>query len=201
MSAQMTLVKHKFRDHQIQTDSEILIIGTFNPDTPKNNADFFYSRKVKRSNELWALLPTAILGRPENLVGLARVQEKKKFMKDQKLDFIDVIDQIEIPAGSENNVKDSFLDKHMPVGGTWRDVIGKMKELPKLKMVCFTRKGFQDIPNIKKKIEEIEGYCNQREIKFGRLVTPSPLYRNNDKQKEWTNFFQQDWDKKIVGTR
>jgi len=192
MSEQMALVKHKFRDHQIQTDTEILIIGTFNPDTVKNNADFFYSRKVKRPNELWSLLPTCILGRPESLVGLDRVQEKRKFMKDHRIDFIDVIDQIEVPAGDEDNVEDSFLDKHMPVGGKWRDVIGEMAKLPKLRIACFTRKGFQGIPNIKLRIEEIEGYCNQRKIKFGRLVTPSPLYRNKDKHKEWMDFFQQD---------
>lgn len=47
MSEQMTLVKHKFRDHQIQADTEILIIGTFNPDAAKNNADFFLRQKSK----------------------------------------------------------------------------------------------------------------------------------------------------------
>lgn len=186
----MKLVKHKFRNHQIQANTEALIIGTFNPDSAGNNADFFYSRKVKRPNELWALLPTAILGHPVSLVGLDRVQEKKKFMEDHRVDFIDVIDQIEVPAADEDNVDDSFLDRHMPVGGKWRNVIDEMEKLPKLKMACFTRKGFQGIPNIKPKIEEIEKYCIHRKIKFGRLVTPSPLYRNKGKQNEWTEFFR-----------
>lgn len=190
MSEQMQLVGHKFRDHEIQSDTEILIIGTFNPDTPTNNADWFYSRQKIRANELWKLLPTAALGREENLTGLNRVPEKKKFMRDHHVDFIDVIDQIAVPVGSEANVQDSFLDRHMQISGRWRDVIGEMGKLQKLKVACFTRKGFKDIPNINARILEIEEYCTQRKIRFHRLVTPSPLYRFKEKQKEWDSVFQ-----------
>ena len=37
----MVTIKHKFIAHQIQPDTKTLIIGTFNPDSPDNEADFF----------------------------------------------------------------------------------------------------------------------------------------------------------------
>ncbi len=49
----MTIVKHKFRDFRNKSDIEILILGTFNPDTIENTAKFFYSRN---RNYLWNLL-------------------------------------------------------------------------------------------------------------------------------------------------
>jgi hypothetical protein len=38
-------VGHKFRGHQIDPHTKILIIGTFNPNTLRNNADFFIAGK------------------------------------------------------------------------------------------------------------------------------------------------------------
>lgn len=52
----MITVQHRFLDHQINPDTETLIIGTFNPDAADNNADFFYGRS---RNYLWRLLPLA----------------------------------------------------------------------------------------------------------------------------------------------
>ncbi len=40
----MSTIKHRFLDHQINPETEILILGTFNPETEKNEADFFYGR-------------------------------------------------------------------------------------------------------------------------------------------------------------
>lgn len=55
----MMLIRHKFRNHRISKNTKYLIIGTFNPDIDDtlNNADFFYSRKVKRHNHMWSILP------------------------------------------------------------------------------------------------------------------------------------------------
>lgn len=36
----MKTVNHKFLEHQLNPETEILIIGTFNPDTCTNKADF-----------------------------------------------------------------------------------------------------------------------------------------------------------------
>ena len=50
----METVYHKFKDHKIQDDTQLLVIGTFNPDVKGNSADFFYGRP---RNYLWKLLP------------------------------------------------------------------------------------------------------------------------------------------------
>jgi len=41
MTEEMQLVHHKFCGHKIHPDTETLIIGTFNPETRDNSADFF----------------------------------------------------------------------------------------------------------------------------------------------------------------
>ena len=45
--------------HQISPQTETLILGTFNPETPDNETEFFYGR---RRNYLWRLLPSAYGG-------------------------------------------------------------------------------------------------------------------------------------------
>jgi len=40
----MITVQHRFLDHQINSETETLIIGTFNPETTNNDAEFFYGR-------------------------------------------------------------------------------------------------------------------------------------------------------------
>ena len=52
----MKRIKHLLLDYKINPETETLIIGTFNPDTPENDADFFYGRS---RNFLWKMLPTA----------------------------------------------------------------------------------------------------------------------------------------------
>lgn len=50
----MKKIKHKSLIRPIDPRTEILIIGTFNPDTQGNEADFFYGRG---RNFFWRLLP------------------------------------------------------------------------------------------------------------------------------------------------
>lgn len=52
----MNLIKHRFEHHSLNPQTEILVIGTFNPETPQNTADFFYGRQ---RNFLWTLIPVA----------------------------------------------------------------------------------------------------------------------------------------------
>lgn len=174
----MKTIKHKFCDHLIDPNTEMLIIGTFNPDTENNPAEFFYGRN---RNFLWRLLATAF--NVNDLKGKSK-EEKIDFIGTTKIDFIDLIKEVAIEEGHETNYDDAYLDSRVLV---WRDIISELKELKKVKKVCFTRKSFSDIPEMRKKIEQIEAYCDNNQIKFQYLTTPARFYRA-DKQQEWTTF-------------
>lgn len=81
----MAIVEHKFKNHKISPDTEILIIGTFNPDSEKNPADFFYGRA---RNNLWKLLPLSF--NKETLKNETR-EQKINFCNSFKISFIDLI--------------------------------------------------------------------------------------------------------------
>jgi G:T/U-mismatch repair DNA glycosylase len=173
----MTTIRHRFFDHTINLQTETLVIGTFNPDTPENTADFFYGRP---RNFLWKLIPTAF--GDSNLKSKTK-DEKLDFIIKRKLDFIDLIAEVEVDEVS--NYYDNYLDSRV---SKWRDIISEINKLSNIKRVCFTRKSFSDIPNMKIKIEAIREYCETKIINFQYLTTPARFYRE-DKQHEWTNFF------------
>jgi len=175
----MLRVKHLFHQHKIHPFTEILVIGTFNPDTPENYADFFYGR---RQNYLWKLLPLAF---GESDLKNARRSEKESFMRRNRIDFLDLIEEVYVEDGMEANYNDDYLDER--VAG-WKDAIGEMNKLDQLRKACFTRKTFSGIPNINKRIKGIEKYCLSRGVEFNCLVTPSRGY-SKKKQEEWRNFF------------
>lgn len=174
----MKSVKHRFLDHKINPATETLIIGTFNPDTINNQADFFYSRG---RNYLWTLLPSAF---SESDLKNATKEEKTSFIERRKIDFVDLISEVEVEEGQEANYYDGYIDSRVKV---WRDVISEIKQLKSLKRVCFTRKTFSDIPNMKKQVEAIQHYCVEAGIYFQPIVTPARYY-NHNKQTEWSNF-------------
>jgi G:T/U-mismatch repair DNA glycosylase len=176
----MTKIRHRFIDHQINPKTEILVMGTFNPDTEENIADFFYGRQ---RNFLWTLIPTA-LGEA-SLKGKSK-DEKLKFIERFKIDFIDLISEVEVNEAA--NYDDGYIDSKV---SEWRNVIAELNKLQNLKKICFTRKSFGDIPNMKARIDEIESYCEQRKIPLQLLTTPARFYRQ-DKQTEWTKFFNYD---------
>lgn len=175
----MILVKHRSRNHEINPETEILIIGTFNPDTEKNQADFFYGR---RQNFLWRLLSRAF--HYYDLKGHNK-EDKLHFMYKNGIDFTDLIEEVLVDQGKEANYDDVYLDSSV---ARWTDVIRQMKALKKLRKVCFTRRSFGGIPNMKSRIDEIGTYCRENHIQFQCLTTPSRFYRE-DKQAEWTKFF------------
>jgi hypothetical protein len=86
----MIKIPHRFLDHQIDPETETLIIGTFNPETANNEAEFFYGRS---RNYLWRLLPLAF--GEKNLKEHTK-QEKLEFIKKHHIDFIDLIEEIEV---------------------------------------------------------------------------------------------------------
>ncbi len=68
-----------------------------------------------------------------------------------KIDFIDLISEIVVEDAS--NYNDDYLDNKEIV---WRDVVAEIEKLPNIKRVCFTRRSFSGIPNMKFRIGEIE---------------------------------------------
>jgi|SRR5687768_11466583 len=174
----MTSVKHRFLDHQINPDTETLIVGTFNPEAANNYAEFFYGRS---RNYLWRLLPTAF---NENDLKGASKSEKLEFIRKYKIDLIDLIEEINVDEGQEANYYDGYIDNKVT---RWNNTIAVIDSLQNLKRVCFTRKSFSDIPNMKKQLEAIQQRCNNKQILFKALTTPARFY-NEDKQTEWTSF-------------
>lgn len=178
----MVTIQHKFLSHKINPHTETLIIGTFNPFSSNNKAEFFYGRE---RNFLWRLLPKAF---GDNDLKAHSIQEKIDFIKKRKIDFIDLISEINVAEGEENNYDDSYIDDKVI---SWRNIKLEIDKLSNLKKVCFTRKTFSGIPKMKIKIEEIQTYCESKNIRFQFLITPARNYTSR-KQIIWTNFFGND---------
>lgn len=175
----MITIKHRFLSLTINPETEILIIGTFNPETKINKADFFYGRG---RNYLWRLLSEVF---KINDLKKKSKEEKIDFLRERKIDFIDIISEVQIEE--EENYSDAGIDNNV---SEWRDIINEIKKLQKIKRVCFTRRTFSDIPNIQKRITEIEEYCNKNKIYFKCLTTPArpPGYFPGTRT-EWCDFF------------
>lgn len=165
--------------HKVNPNTEILIVGTFNPETPENIADFFYGRE---RNFLWRLLPSSF--QHQDLKG-ADKQRKQEFIAANNIDFVDLITAVEVEEGKEAEYSDAYIDQHVT---EWTDVIGLIKSLKKLKKVVVTRKTFSDVPNIKKCVDQIRDHCATHNIAFECLPTPARFY-NQGKQETWTKAF------------
>jgi len=178
----LATIKHKFIEHQVCSNTKILIIGTFNPDVNGNEAEFFYGRN---RNYLWNLLPGVF-----NQKGLknSALIEKKKFMESYKIDFADLIEEIKIDMGQENNYSDDYIDSK---ASKWNNIINILKSLRGIKEVYFTRSTFSGIPNIEIKIREIESYCTSNSIKFDYLLTPA-RFESENKIKRWKEVFNRN---------
>lgn len=170
----MPIILHKFGEHQVSPDTEILVLGTFNPDIPEG-PDFFYGRP---RNYLWQLLP-----RCWELPTLrySPLAAKYEFMSQYKVDFADLIASVDVPEGQEGNVDDVFIDGKVEA---WKDIIALIDQLPKLEAVYFTRKTFANIPNIQAQITSINIHCHFNGIRFCLLPTPA-RFANAAKQEQW----------------
>jgi G:T/U-mismatch repair DNA glycosylase len=176
----MTRIKHKFIDHQIDPNTETLIIGTFNPEIEGNKAEFFYGRS---KNYLWTLVPIA-LGY-DNLKGNTK-HEKIAFIKKHKIDFIDLISEIEVQDNEKLNYTDTLIDGKVT---EWTKIIEEISNLKHLKRIGFTRRTFSSVPNIQQKIGEVIQHADRKGIIFRFLTTPARFY-NQQKQEEWSHFFK-----------
>ncbi len=170
----MAIIYHKFKDHQVSADTEILILGTFNPDLP-GGPDFFYGRD---RNFLWHLLP--ICWEEESLKE-ADLNAKTEFMKSHKIDFADFIESLDVEEGQEQNVDDSFIDQHVH---SWKNIPSLIDSLPNLKAVYFTRKTFNGISNIKSQMNLVSKKCQEKNIRVCKLETPAK-YFSPEKQQQW----------------
>ena len=175
----MTKIKHRFINHQIDPNTETLIIGTFNPDIQENPAEFFYGRN---KNYLWTLLPTAF--EESNLKGKTKL-EKIAFIKKHKIDFIDLISEIEVQDNEKLNYTDTLIDGKV---SEWTKIIEAISKLQHLKRIGFTRRTFARVPNIQQQIEEVKQHADEKGILFQFLTTPARFY-NQQKQEEWGHFF------------
>jgi hypothetical protein len=173
-------VRHRFIDYRPHPETELLIIGTFNPETPENPADFFYGRS---RNHLWRLLPAAF-GK-ESLKGALK-EDKLRFMRMHKIDFIDLIAEVEAEPGQEANYRDDYIDCRVQ---RWRAIIPELESLKKLRKVALSRKTFSGIPHIKRQVDSVAEYCRARGIHFQLLPTPARIY-SNEKQAAWTKFLR-----------
>jgi G:T/U-mismatch repair DNA glycosylase len=170
----MPVIMHKFRDHQVSAQTEIFMLGTFNPDIP-TGPNFFYGRQ---RNFFWHLLPQCW---DLSSLKIEPMVSKQQFMTAYKTDFADIIHSLDIPEGMEDNVDDDFIDWHV---SEWKDIIGLVNSLPNLKAIYFTRKTFNGIPNMRVQITLIANYCRERSIRFCKLETPVRFY-NESKQQLW----------------
>lgn len=173
----MPIIKHRFLEHKINPLTEILILGTFNPETENNDADIFYGRS---RNFMWKILGVAF-DYPD--LKSATREEKLGFMKIHRIDFADLIAEVEVNTGHETNYRDDFIDGKV---NRWKDVLDKIKDLAHLKKVIFTRKTFNGIPNIASQLNPIVDYCNTAGIEFKALISPTRGYTEK-KQEEWTH--------------
>ena|ERR1700730_4503619 len=174
------LITHRCAGHIIELGTETLIIGTFNPDTKTNCADFFYGR---RHNHLWTILPS-VFG--EESLKRKTKEEKLRFIRNKRIDFIDLIRAIE---SEPPDYKDTSLDKMQ--GIRWReDIIAQIKKLRFLKRVCVSRKGFGGVPNIGKRVDHIAAYLQDKRIVFKCVHTPA---RGLSRAKaEWAEFLRSE---------
>jgi G:T/U-mismatch repair DNA glycosylase len=177
----MSLIKiqHKFLKHEIHPNTEILIIGTFNPchECNKDN-DFFYSSPNNR-NRLWKLLPFAF---GESDLRHATVEEKLTFSRNKHIDFIDIIQEVEVDEEEACNRNDAYIDKRVT---QWRDVDFELKKLPSLKRACFTRKTFdKHVQRIGEKVERLQKSIGKP---FHLMHTPA-WFPPKDEPKLWTRF-------------
>lgn len=171
-------MKHKFSTHIVSSKTQILILGTFHPDE-NTGASFFYGRS---RNYLWKILPTVMTGKNTDLKR-ASDEDKKKFMADYNIDFIDLVESADICANDKKNYSDLFLDKHIV---KWKKITEEIDKLKDLKAVYFTRKTFIGIPKIEMKVSEIRNYCMNKKIRFCLLETPA-RYSNDSKIEKWRN--------------
>ena len=169
----MSIVYNKFKDHQPSADAEIIILGLFTSPN-KHSGDFFFSRS---RIFLWHMLPICF---KQPSLQEADVDTKKKFMQRYRIDFLDIINSVDL-EDADAIIDDEVLDGQVH---EFTNIVERLKQLPQLKSVYFTRKTFNGIPHCKQALQEVVTYCKENNIRFCKLDTPSRHY-SQEKQQQW----------------
>ena len=175
----MITIKHKFQDFQNKQNIKNLILGTFNPDVPDNNAEFFYGRG---KNYLWNLLPKVY---NQSVLKNASYSEKINFIEKNKIGFVDIIQEIIVENGQETNYADDYIDSKVT---KWTDFELVLNIFTNINKVFLTRKTFADVPNMKRQVDQIKQICSLKKVGFYNLPTPA-RFENEAKLNEWKKIF------------
>lgn len=114
----------------------------------------------------------------------ASKEDKVAFVRAKRIDFIDLIAEVDVDPGNENKRADKHLDNKVV---EWRDVISELGKLASLGRVCITRKKDPSVKQIGARIEGIERYLLTRNIPCKCLPSPA-RYWNEEKQSVWNGF-------------
>ena len=168
---------HKFRSHQINPDTKILILGTFQPDI-ENGIYFFHSQK---ENCLWQILPACF---SETSLRGQSPEFKKDFIRRKQVDFADIIASLRTGSESRKTLyNDVMLDQ---IVDQWNKTEEMIDGLRFLEAVYFIRKTFHAMPRIEKRILQIRNHCVRRCMRFSLLKAPG-RYADQEKIDEWTS--------------
>ena len=175
------LVKHRCINQYPITGKKVLVIGTFNPDIVCNEAKFFYGRK---KNYFWNLLPKIF---NHECLKDKSLELKINFLEINNIELTDLILSVDILEKDIPSYGDDKLNKVIE----WNtDNILNILKKKNTQEVYFTRKSFDTkVKNIKTEIDKIKMYCENNNIKFKFLPTPS-RYENNTKLEEWKSKFK-----------
>ncbi|TXI77846.1 MAG: hypothetical protein E6Q44_12780 [Flavobacteriales bacterium] len=153
---------------------------------------FFYGRD---NNDLWKLLPELLYAEPLQSLKNAPVEEKKAFMAEHKIDFVDLIKVLDgVPREEAANYEDEFIDQYTDHPDAWFDVKGLIQSTPSIKAVYLTRKTFNTkVKNMRQQAKELKDFCSRSGIRCAGLITPSRMYRDmNHKRNKWRETLQGD---------
>ncbi len=87
-------------------NAETLILGSFNPNNPYGNTDYYYGR---RTNYFWRAIAQLNNLHPD--IFLDNLELKYEYMRINRFCFLDLINSIEITTDSSQNLLNEFTDK------------------------------------------------------------------------------------------
>lgn len=198
--------KHKFIKNlccmNINYQPEILIIGTFNPEWPADNyASWFYGRT--NNNYFWETLPRMF--NESSLRNLNHISWKK-FCALKKIVLTDLISSIH-DANEDNPTHFEIISKFKETefaeyfnGFEMTNILGILENNPSIEKVFFTRNPGVELFDAQ--IEIIRGFCNNNNIYFSHLLTPSKNVRFQMKgrnpqtpglERNLSNFIYEKW--------
>lgn len=167
---------------------KILVVGTFNPAKPDNDAKWFYGREI---NEFWFLFPRMLGFASLHTADIEDEREHhlvcKEFCDANNILIIDMLKQVNVALKgyTDNEINKLELEDVIPFD--FRIVLEKNKP----EKVLFSWKGRDGkvIGYLKKKFID---YLTKNDIKYCELPTGSPLYRKGRKAKleEWKRAYK-----------